>query len=161
MQLRGAGNIVVSSRTAANAGALAAGIGAATVPFDDWQQELHRCDIVIFCAAAQGVLLRREDARSAMARRHTRPLFLIDLAMPLDVEPSVAELPDVFLYTFEDLAAMANENMRGRLDDVELCRSDITGRVARLWDELLERGSGEARAADCEQDRSSRAGNPA
>jgi len=162
MQLRGAKDIVVSSRTAANAAALAEAIGARSVPFEAWPQQLQDCDIVIFCAAAQGVLLRGEQVHASMSRRHTRPLFLIDLAMPLDVEPSVAEIPDVFLYTFEDLAVMANENMRGRLGQVELCRSDISGRAARLWDDLCQRSSAvDADKVDNEPDQFSRASNPA
>ena len=140
--LRGARNIVVTSRSPKHSGRLAQEIGAQTVPFEIWQETLPECDIAIFCTAAPTTLLSREAAANAVAKRRGRPVFFIDLAVPLNVEPPVGMLPDVFLYTFADLAAAANENMRGRMKEVEVCRRDLSERATKLWDDIQHRGRG-------------------
>lgn len=142
LQIRGARDIIVTSRTGAHADALAAEICARTVPFASWQENLASCDIAILCTASPGVVLVRDAVKLIMSRRRARPLFLIDLAMPLDAEPSIAALPNVFLYTFADLAATANENRKGRAREVEFCRADLMERAARLWEDLGRRGAG-------------------
>jgi glutamyl-tRNA reductase len=148
LQLRGARDIVVTSRTSGHADSLANEITARTAPFDRWQEELASCDIAILCTSSPTSLLSRDTVRSLMARRKTRPLFLLDLAMPLDAEPSIGDLPDVFLYTFSDLAAAANENMKGRMHEVDACRADLSQRADKLWADIERRGLAQADAGE-------------
>lgn len=148
LQLRGARDIVVTSRTSGHADVLANEITARTVPFARWQEELGSCDIAILCTASPTAVLSRETVRNLMARRKTRPLFLLDLAMPLDAEPSIGELPDVFLYTFSDLAAAANENMKGRMHEVDACRADLAERAEKVWADIERRGVSPSDAGD-------------
>jgi glutamyl-tRNA reductase len=139
MQLRGARDIVVTSRTPEHAAALAHEIGAKSATFETWRDNLREFDVVLLCTASPSTVLGCDDVRRAMKGRGTRPLFLLDLAMPPDAEPAIADLADVFLYTFADLAAAANENRRGRMGEVEHCRQDIVARADRLWADIVSR----------------------
>jgi glutamyl-tRNA reductase len=148
LQLRGARDIVVTSRTPGHADALATEIKARTAPFANWQDDLASCDIAILCTSSPAPLLGQDAVRAIMGKRRARPLFIIDLAVPLDAEPSIGDLPDVFLYTFADLAATANENMKGRMHEVDACRKDLSARAERLWADLEKRGATGARDGD-------------
>jgi glutamyl-tRNA reductase len=141
LQLRGARDIVVTSRTTGHADALAVEIRARTAPFGTWKDDLAACDIAILCTSSPKAVLTGEEVRRLMAKRRTRPLFILDLAMPLNAESSIGDLPDVFLYTFADLAAAANENMKGRMHEVEACRRDLSERAGRLWADIEKRGA--------------------
>lgn len=139
LTVRGIGRMCVTSRTAENASRLAGEIGATVVTFEDWKARLVSCDVAILCTAAPTAVLNRADVRAAMSARRGRPLFLLDLAMPLDVEPSVRSQADVFLYTFADLAKVANENRQGRMGEVNACRAAAAERAERLWKGLCAR----------------------
>ncbi len=152
MKLRGAGDIVVTSRTAGHAQALSESIGARVIDFSSWKDEITESDIVILCTSSPAVVLSRDEVRSAMNRRAVRPLFLIDLAVPHDVDESVADLSDVFLYSFSDLADMANENMRGRMAEVDLCREFIMQKATSLWEDLQRRVNGACEELGVERD---------
>lgn len=150
LQLRGARDIVVTSRTSGHADLLANEITARTAPFENWQYTLASCDIAILCTASPTTVLSRDVVHAIMGKRRARPLFILDLAMPLDAEPSIGDLPDVFLYTFADLAATANENMKGRMSEVEACRKDLAERAERLWADIETRvASASNNDADC------------
>jgi glutamyl-tRNA reductase len=133
---RGAKALYVTSRTEERAARLAEAIEGQMLPFSEWTQQLHQCDVTILCTAAPSMILTKKQIAEAIARRPGRPLFFIDLAMPRDVESSAAKLPNVFLYTFDDLAGIANENMKGRAAEIDACRSALKERAARLWEEL-------------------------
>ncbi len=101
----GAGRIAVLNRTMANAERLAAEYGATSLPFSDLQAELAIADLIITCTGAPAPLVTRGDLVAARAA-NDGPLSIIDLALPHDVDPSVAELPGVELIS---LAALADE----------------------------------------------------
>jgi glutamyl-tRNA reductase len=106
--------ITVLGRTLARAQELAAALGGRPVPFGALREELARADIVISGTAAPGTVIAREDVERARAGRGGRPLFVIDIAMPRDVEPAARDLEGVFLYDLDDLKAVADANLRAR-----------------------------------------------
>ena len=135
---RGASDIAVTSRTAGRAEALAEEISGRAVPFESWVRELLGRDIVICSTAAHRILLDVQSVNSVMRARPRRPLFIIDLAMPRNVDPGVAEVPSVFLYNLDDLSEIANENLRARESEIEKCRKSLAERAVRLWDTLSQ-----------------------
>jgi glutamyl-tRNA reductase len=153
---RGVGGLVLSSRTQAHGEALAAETRAECISFEAWPQVLAGADVAIFCTAAPGVVLSLATLKAAMKARRGKALFLLDLAVPRDVETGAGELEGVFLYDFTDLAAAANENRRGRMAEIETCRSLLAERANKLWEEIERRGAGQGdgeEASDPAQDR--------
>jgi glutamyl-tRNA reductase len=110
----GARASVLGGRTFEKAEQLAAALGGRAAPFEALRQELARADIVISGTGAPGVVIRREDVEAAQPARRGRPLFLIDIAVPRDVEPEVARLAGVFLYDLDDIKSVADANLRER-----------------------------------------------
>lgn len=138
---RGVSGIVVTSRNAGKSDYLATSVGGSAIPFGDWPAHLHRSDIVICCTSAPEAVLTRRQVAAAIGHRPARPLFLIDLAVPRDIEAAAAHVPNTFLYTFDDLAALANENLKGRVAEIEACRHALSERADRLWEELCNRSA--------------------
>jgi glutamyl-tRNA reductase len=110
----GARATVVVGRTLERAAELASALGGRAAPLDALRDELAVADIVISGTGAPGTVITLPDVEAARGARRGRPLFLIDIAVPRDVEPQVARLPGVFLYDLDDLRSVADANLRER-----------------------------------------------
>jgi glutamyl-tRNA reductase len=130
---RGAGDLAVTGRNSERAGEIATGLGAATAPFDQRDAHLADYDIIVCSTAATDAVLRTPAISAAMKRRPARPLLLIDLALPRDVEETAANLQNVFLYNLDDLAKIAEENRSARGAEVVRCREILSHRADGLW----------------------------
>jgi len=130
---RGAGSLTVSSRTLAHALQLATELGATALPFEQREAKLGDYDVVVGSTAAPDVVLTRAAAQAAMRKRPARPLFFIDLALPRDVDPAVADLPNVFLYNLDDLAKIAERNLAAREAEIVKARALLRDRAEALW----------------------------
>jgi glutamyl-tRNA reductase len=119
---RGAAEVVVVNRTPARAERLAGEYAARWAPLSDLEAEVAGADVVVACAGAAGVLIRREAVAAARG-----PLAVIDLALPHDVDPSVVDLPGVTLVTLADLASDLLESDAGA--EVEAVRTIVTDEV--------------------------------
>jgi glutamyl-tRNA reductase len=139
LKSRGAADISVSSRTYENAHRLAHELKGAAIEFDDFVDHLHHFDIVIGSTAAPGALLSKAVIRAAMQARPERPLFLIDLAMPRDIDPAVENLENVYLYNLDDLSSIANENLAARHSAIEEARKILKAQAWNLWLQLRRR----------------------
>jgi glutamyl-tRNA reductase len=124
--------ILVCNRTLERAQAVAGQFGGLAFAFEDLPRALVRADIVISSTGAPHAILRRETVRQAMRQRRGRPLFLIDIAVPRDVEPEAGELDDVFLYNIDDLHAVVDKNLAVRQSEVERVEGIIEEEVARF-----------------------------
>ena len=115
-QLRGAGtaNLYVTNRTTANAERLARAFGAQAVPFDRLLELLQRVDIVISSTASPGHILSRTTAEGVIAARRNRPIFLVDIAVPRDIDPEINNVDNMFVYDVDDLQQVAAANMKHR-----------------------------------------------
>ena len=132
-QSRGASAITVASRTLAKAEAAAAPAGGEAASLAELPEAVAAADIVASSTAALEHVLTRDLVAAAIARRPARPLFLIDLAVPRDIDPAAAELANVFLYNLDDLAKIAEENLAQREAEVARCRAIVAERTAALW----------------------------
>jgi glutamyl-tRNA reductase len=141
-QSRGAEALTVASRRLERATELAQALAAAAIPFEHAPGQLAEFDIVLCATAAPGVVLTHHAVAAAIRRRPARPLFLIDLALPRDVEPAVAKLANVFLYNLDDLAKIAEENRTTRENEVSRARALVEEKAGALWPrvELFCRG---------------------
>ena len=108
------GSIVIANRSLERAVKVAAKIGAEGVQINAVPEQLVRADIVISSTASQLPLLGKGATESALKQRKHRPIFMVDLAVPRDIEPEVGELQDIYLYTVDDLENVVDENLRGR-----------------------------------------------
>ncbi len=129
---RGASRILVTSRTFERAVQLAADLGGTAIPFEELGEALARSDIVITSTGAQGFLIGRGLMAEVVAQREGRPLLLIDIAVPRDVDPAVRELPHVHLYDIDDLRAVSEENLEAREREVEKVEALVEEEMARF-----------------------------
>ncbi len=130
---RGVTAISIASRTHANAEKLADEIEGLVIPFNTWEESLPYVDIGIFATSAPGFILSQETISKILAGRKRKPLFLIDLALPRDIEGSSGNLPNVFLYNLDDLSEIANENLRNRQKEVESCLHELQRKAEYTW----------------------------
>lgn len=114
--LVGAGikHIIVANRTLARAQALAQEFHAEAILLEDIPQYLYKADIVISSTASPLPVLGKGATERALKKRRHQPIFMVDIAVPRDIEPEVAELNDVYLYTVDDLKDIISENVRSR-----------------------------------------------
>ena len=110
----GVRDLVIANRTRARGEELADGLGGRTVPFSELDEALVEADIVITSTDAPDFVIDRGMAASALPRRTQETLFLIDLAVPRDIDPGAAELDGVKLFNIDDLSSIAEENLQAR-----------------------------------------------
>jgi len=139
LKSRGVADIAVSSRTYDNAHRLAHEFKGAAIDFEDFVSQLHHFDIVIGSTSAPGSLLSKEVVHAAMRTRPEQPLFLIDLAMPRDIDPTVEALENIYLYNLDDLSKIANENLAARRAEIERARDILKAHAWNLWLQLRRR----------------------
>ncbi|HEV8384134.1 MAG TPA: glutamyl-tRNA reductase [Candidatus Acidoferrales bacterium] len=110
----GASSLWVTNRTFENAVELATLLHGVAVPFEDRWRYLAQADIVLTSTGCPHVIIGREDAERMHREREGRPLFLIDIAVPRDIDPAVRQIPGVFLYDIDDLEQVVAHNLEGR-----------------------------------------------
>jgi glutamyl-tRNA reductase len=108
------GSITIANRSVERARLLADQIGAEAVQINAVPEQLVRADIVISSTASQLPILGKGATESALKQRKHRPIFMVDLAVPRDIESEVGKLQDIYLYTVDDLKTVVDENLRGR-----------------------------------------------
>ncbi|WP_277052363.1 glutamyl-tRNA reductase [Zestomonas thermotolerans] len=111
---QGVGRIVVANRTLERASLVAEQFGARAVLLSDIPHELVNSDIVISSTASQLPILGKGAVESALKQRKHKPIFMVDIAVPRDIEAEVGELDDVYLYTVDDLHEVIAENLKSR-----------------------------------------------
>jgi glutamyl-tRNA reductase len=132
LQSRGVKGLTVTNRSPERAAALAAELGGRAVPFAQWPEEFERIDIAISSTAASQPILDRATLEPLMRRRRHRPLLLIDIAVPRDIDPAVSELDNVYLYNVDDLQGIAGDYLKLRQEEVARCEKIIAEKVAAL-----------------------------
>jgi glutamyl-tRNA reductase len=132
-QSRGAESLTVASRRLERAMELATTLGASALPFEQRDARLPEFDIAVCATSAPGAVVSLAAVAAAMKQRPARPLFCIDLALPRDVEPAVADLENVFLYNLDDLAKIAEQNRAARVAEIAKCRAIVDEKAAALW----------------------------
>jgi glutamyl-tRNA reductase len=114
--LRGQGiaRLIVANRSLERAQKLATSLGGYGIALADLATHLPTADLIVSSTAARGFILERGSMELALAKRKRKPVFMIDLAVPRDLDPKIAELEDVYLYTVDDLRAVVDQNQKLR-----------------------------------------------
>ena len=107
-------SITIANRSLERAQTLAAAHGGKSIALADLPKKLHEFDIVISCTASTLPLIGLGAVKSALRARKNRPIFMVDLAVPRDIEPEVKDLRDVYLYTVDDLTEVINSGQSQR-----------------------------------------------
>lgn len=128
----GVRELVVANRTVSTARRLADRIGGEGVGFDRLPQELSGADIVISSTDAPHPILGHNDVEQAMRSRPGRPMVLIDIAVPRDLEPDIAAVPGVRLYDIDDLERVVEGNLNGRMREAEQAEVIVLGEARRF-----------------------------
>lgn len=110
----GVHRLLVANRTLANAQSLAESYSAQAISLDDIPTHLASADIVITSTASRDPVICLPEVKLALKARKHRPIFMLDLAVPRDIEASVGELEDIYLYTIDDIGKVIDESMRSR-----------------------------------------------
>ncbi|HEV2473625.1 MAG TPA: glutamyl-tRNA reductase [Chthonomonadales bacterium] len=126
----GVKHLAVANRSYPRAASLAQKLGGAPVEFSLLPEALSQADIVITSTAAPQAILRRETLTPILRKRKGRPLFLIDIAVPRNIAPDVAELENVFLYNIDHLQEVVAEDIRGRESEREKAEAIATDEAA-------------------------------
>ena len=126
--------MLVANRTLSHAQALASRFGGYALPLEDLDRHLPEADIVISATASRVPILQRAQIKQALKQRRHRPMLLLDLAVPRDIDPQAAGLDDVYLYTVDDLDQVIEENRQSRREAAREAEAIIELQVEHFMD---------------------------
>jgi glutamyl-tRNA reductase len=133
---KGAGSILVSNRSFDRAHELAREFGGRAVRFEDCLMAMADADVVVAATGLPDTLVHRADVEAVMAARRNRPLVLVDLSVPRNIDGGAQRLDNVYLYNIDDLEAIVRENVRSREQELALCQRIVEGRATALMAKL-------------------------
>jgi glutamyl-tRNA reductase len=136
--------MVIANRTLGRAQSLANELKAHAVGLPELEHELAEADIVISCTASPAPLVTKHAVETAFRARRRRPIFMVDMAVPRDIEPSVADLEDVYLFSIDDLEQLVDENRQQRELAASEARQVVTQEVTRFLAESRAQDAGPA-----------------
>ncbi len=137
---QGVKTVLVSNRTYKRAVELATELNGEAIKFDDLHDELKRCDIVISSTGAPHFVVRSDLAMKVIGERNHRPMFFIDIAVPRDIEPSVNDIDNCYLYDIDDLKNVVEANLAEREKEAGKAEEIVKNEVGEflVWVDRLE-----------------------
>jgi len=127
-----AGHIIVANRSIERAQRLAEEMGSEAISLAEIPERLAEADILVASTASTLPILGKGAVEGALKKRRHRPMYMVDLAVPRDIEPEVAQLRDVYLYTVDDLQSVVEENKRSRQEAAQEAEQIIDLQVVRF-----------------------------
>ncbi len=136
----GVRQVRITTRDPRHARELAQRFHGTPIPFEEFSHELAGADIVLCSTGASHYLIRQEDVRRAIRQRKNRPIFLIDISVPRNIDPEVKDIDNVFLYDIDDLENRVEENREERLREATKAERMVEAEVGviRRWLKSLE-----------------------
>ena len=113
----GVGRVMITTRDSQHALDLAQRFNGTSIAFDQFRHEMAEADIVLCSTGASHYLIRREDVQAAVRRRMNRPIFLIDISVPRNIDPAVKDVDNAFLFDIDDLELRVEQNRKERRDE--------------------------------------------
>src|SRR6266567_3768190 len=135
---KGARSVLVSNRSFERALNLANEFGGRAVRFDECLKRMVEADIVASSTGCPETILRRDDIAKVMPARRNRPLFLIDIAVPRDIDPDIQQLNNVYLYNVDHLEALVRQNVQVREQELTKCHEIIDERCTALMNRFAQ-----------------------
>jgi glutamyl-tRNA reductase len=133
LQQEGVRAAIVANRTFERAQALASLYGATAVKYDEAWSALADVDLLLCSTASPHAVVSAERVRDTLDERGDRPLCILDIALPRDVDPAVAEMDNVFLYDLDDLHAVVNANLERRHRELPAAEQVVGDEVEKYW----------------------------
>ena len=133
---RGVSDLRVSNRSIDRACELARAVGGRAVAFDEWMAQCREIDILITSTASETPLLTPDKLAPMLRERLDRPLFIIDIAVPRDVDPSVNQMEGVYLYDIDSIRSVAEQSLALRRQQVAAAEAIIAEHVADFFDSI-------------------------
>jgi len=133
LQAEGVRAAIVANRTFERAQALAGLYGATAVHYEEAWTALADVDVLLCSTASPHIVVGAERVRDGLARRGDRPLCILDIALPRDVDPAVAEMDNVFLYDLDDLRAVVSASVERRHRELPAAEQVIAAEVEKYW----------------------------
>ncbi|HSU67345.1 MAG TPA: glutamyl-tRNA reductase [Tepidisphaeraceae bacterium] len=136
------GRLMICNRNPEKAAALAARFGGEQVPFESLSEHLVAADIVLTSTGAAHPIITRQQFEGLRKRRRYRPIFLIDIAVPRDIEPTVGEIDGVYLYNLDDLQQVVSQTQAQRTDAIGSARAIVAKQIESFlsWHRQRELG---------------------
>jgi glutamyl-tRNA reductase len=131
--------MIVANRTLEHSQRLASQYAGYAIALDCLPEHLYEADIIVSATSSPTPILLRADMETALDRRRHRPVFIVDIAVPRDVEPSTGELEDVYLYTVDDLRGVIDENIRNRREAARQAEEIIDTQVVHFMEWIRAR----------------------
>src|SRR5690349_10674319 len=141
LKSQGVLHVTIVSRTMAHAARTAQIIGGSAAPWEELDTALESSDIVVTATGAAAPILSKAHVEALMRHRRDRPLFIVDIAVPRDVEPAAGEIEQVFLYNIDDLQATVRENLARRGSEVERAEAIVVEETEKFAAWLRARGA--------------------
>ena len=137
---QGVRKIIIANRSVERAQKLADEFGGEAIGLQHISEHLHRCDIVISSTASPLPIIGKGTVERALKERKYQPIFMVDLAVPRDIEPEVNQLDDVYLYSVDDLQSVIEENMENRQQAAQQAHEIIDTQVSHFleWQRSLD-----------------------
>ena len=140
----GVKRMVIANRTLGRAQKLAEQLNADAVGLVDLEKELTQADIVISCTASAAPIISKRAVEAAIRTRRHRPIFMVDMAVPRDIDPDVADLEDVYLFSIDDLQQLVDENRQQREHAASGARLVVNEEVVKFLAEARAHDAGPA-----------------
>ncbi len=131
----GAASVMVTNRTYERALKLAEEFQGQAIPFDEFPQRLHQVDIVLTSTGAPNFILGHEKMEEVIRQRKNKPMFLIDIAVPRDIDPKVNKIANIYLYDVDDLQGVVQANLKERHKEAKKAEAIIDQEIGQffLW----------------------------
>jgi glutamyl-tRNA reductase len=136
LHTHGLQRMIIANRSLDRAQSLASEFNGYAISLDALPMHLKEADIVISSTASPTPVITRHDVREALRARRRKPMFMVDIAVPRDIEPEVAELEDVYLFTIDDLQNVVNENLASRREAARDASQMLAREIERFEREL-------------------------
>jgi glutamyl-tRNA reductase len=140
LQNRGARSLLITNRSFERAAKLAESLQGNAIPWDSWAVECSKVDVVVSSTSSPGFVVTKEKLAPILQNRNGSPLFLIDIAVPRDIERDVNQLEGVYLYDIDDLQVIADQNLAMRQKEIAVCKQIIREHVDKFqnWFKVRE-----------------------
>ena len=133
---RGVGDLRISNRSGERADQLVQAVGGRSISFDQWESQCREIDILIASTSSEAPLLSRRNLIPMLRDRLDRPLFIIDIAVPRDVDPEVNEMEGVYLYDIDSLQSVAEQSLAMRRQQIAAAEEIISQHVADFGEKI-------------------------
>ena len=136
----GVRHVRVTTRNPQHGLELANRFGGTAVPFEQFREDMASADIVLVSTGAAHYLVSEDDVQRSVKQRMNRPMFLIDISVPRNIDPAVRHVDNAFLFDIDDLKARVEQNRGGRLQEAEKAERMVVDEVGvvRQWLQSLE-----------------------